>query len=83
MESLCVSLIHTLTHTKVTKKRKAHNTGVQLRSTDARTVVKIPVLYTKVSVTAFNPGHRVDGGCAVSNGMSRKTSLERHSESQL
>ena len=64
-------------YSRASEDRKAH------RSTNARIVATIPVLYTKVSVTSFNPGHRVDGGYAVSNGMSRKTFLERHSESQL
>lgn len=72
-----------VTENESEKSKEDKNIRVQHRSINASIEAKIPALCTKVSVTSFNPGHRVNGGHAISNGMSRKASLERHSELQL
>lgn len=43
-------------------------------------MVKILVFYIKVLVILFDLGYRVDEGCVVFNGMSRKIFFERYSE---
>lgn len=58
------------------KRKSDRNTGVQLKSTDARVVAKISVLYTKVSVNSFNPGHRGDGDMQSLTGWAEKPLLK-------